>query len=503
MNKAYTRINWENEPAVTTPLNATNLNKIDGAVNILDDRIIVLDTSKAAQSDLLLCVKEITFNSTTGVLAFVWQNNTTLSVDLNIEKIPVSFSMDENGVITMTTADGTEYTCDVSTMMKEYHFNDSDQIDFTSTLQQDGSYNVTGIIKSGSILSTMLDSSIMSNINLAVSQAQGYASSASGSADDAAESAQSVSGVVEDATEQATLSESWAVGGTNSRQGENTNNAWYWALQAQSASGGINKEIVTVLPTTNISTDTIYLVLKETAETDDIYNEYLNIDGTTSGWEFLGSTAIDLTNYYTKSEANGMFALITNTGNKANLTTTAKNNLVAAINEVNAKPSGGGSASETTYNNTASGMTATNVQDAVDELNDSLLASGEHFYYDVKDGVRGYNTEAARGADTFRPFKFGYTIPTWKITSAGGADYGAPGDRLILDVSGYNTVTIGDIVQGASVTFHYIRINDINYTSIASVPRTIDVSNVDTLTIGIFIQMPGGLGLLFTDITVS
>jgi hypothetical protein len=45
MNKAYTRINWENEPAVTTPLNATNLNKIDGAVNILDDRIIVLDTN--------------------------------------------------------------------------------------------------------------------------------------------------------------------------------------------------------------------------------------------------------------------------------------------------------------------------------------------------------------------------------------------------------------------------------------------------------------------------
>lgn len=36
----------------------------------------------------------------------------------------------------------------------------------------------------------------------------------------------------------ATLSESWAVGGTGTREGENTNNAQYWAQQAQSIAGG-------------------------------------------------------------------------------------------------------------------------------------------------------------------------------------------------------------------------------------------------------------------------
>lgn len=42
MNKAYSRINFQNAPSTATPLNATNLNKMDKAINDLDDRIIEL-----------------------------------------------------------------------------------------------------------------------------------------------------------------------------------------------------------------------------------------------------------------------------------------------------------------------------------------------------------------------------------------------------------------------------------------------------------------------------
>jgi hypothetical protein len=42
VNKAYSRINFQNAPSTATPLNATNLNKIDKAINDLDDRIIEL-----------------------------------------------------------------------------------------------------------------------------------------------------------------------------------------------------------------------------------------------------------------------------------------------------------------------------------------------------------------------------------------------------------------------------------------------------------------------------
>lgn len=63
-------------------------------------------------------------------------------------------------------------------------------------------------------------------------------------------------------------------------------------------------EIVAVLPTTGISTTTIYLVPKSTTSTQDIYDEYINTNGTTSGWEHIGSTEIDLTNYYTKAQVD-------------------------------------------------------------------------------------------------------------------------------------------------------------------------------------------------------
>ena len=55
-------------------------------------------------------------------------------------------------------------------------------------------------------------------------------------------------------------------------------------------------------------------------------------------------------------------------GDLTQLTTTAKTDLVAAINEVNAKPSGGGTAASITYDNTTSGLTADDVQEAIDEL---------------------------------------------------------------------------------------------------------------------------------------
>lgn len=60
---------------------------------------------------------------------------------------------------------------------------------------------------------------------------------------------------------------------------------------------GINFEVVQVLPTQDISTSTIYLVPKQTAQTDNVYDEYINTDGTSQGWELIGTTEIDLTNY--------------------------------------------------------------------------------------------------------------------------------------------------------------------------------------------------------------
>lgn len=43
MQKAYNRINWANYPDDATPLNESNLNKMDAALDELDNRILNLD----------------------------------------------------------------------------------------------------------------------------------------------------------------------------------------------------------------------------------------------------------------------------------------------------------------------------------------------------------------------------------------------------------------------------------------------------------------------------
>ena len=70
-----------------------------------------------------------------------------------------------------------------------------------------------------------------STASAAAEAASGSASEAQESAAAAAESAASVNGINKTA-------QSWAVGGTGTREGEDTNNAKYWAEHAQQAAGG-------------------------------------------------------------------------------------------------------------------------------------------------------------------------------------------------------------------------------------------------------------------------
>ena len=63
-------------------------------------------------------------------------------------------------------------------------------------------------------------------------------------------------------------------------------------------------KIVETLPTSNISTSTIYLIPKSSSLEDvNLYDEYAYID---NKWEKIGDTKISLDNYYTKSEINDL-----------------------------------------------------------------------------------------------------------------------------------------------------------------------------------------------------
>lgn len=77
-------------------------------------------------------------------------------------------------------------------------------------------------------------------------------------------------------------------------------------------------EVVATLPTTDIKTNVIYLVPKSPSQTSNVKDEYINLDGTTSGWEKIGDTEIDLSDYVTTEALNTALAAYTTT---ADLTT--------------------------------------------------------------------------------------------------------------------------------------------------------------------------------------
>lgn len=106
------------------------------------------------------------------------------------------------------------------------------------------------------------------------------------------------------AAANATLSESWAVGGTGTREGENTNNAKYYAEQAQQVSQGAvgwyetEQALQEAHPTGQNGQWAII------GTTDTIWTW----DSDTSAWVNTGSQ-IDLSNYYQKQEANARFQM--------------------------------------------------------------------------------------------------------------------------------------------------------------------------------------------------
>jgi hypothetical protein len=211
--KVYSRINWENEPSVNTPLNASNLNKLDVATNTIDDRVIALDTSKVNVSDIQNYVASWDMNTTTGVITVTEVDGTQHQFDLNIEKIPVSFTLDQYGVLTMTTSDGTQFTADIGSMIPVLTFNNSSTVGVTSSgsgVNKTYTFNVVD----HSIGSDQMDTDYLSDCVTAKNNAQSAAASSQG---------------------YSVTSRSWAVGGTNTRTGEDTNNAKYWSEVAQGA----------------------------------------------------------------------------------------------------------------------------------------------------------------------------------------------------------------------------------------------------------------------------
>ena len=228
MNKVYSRISWKNYPNTSTAINEMNLNRMDKAIDDLDNRVIEQDSTKANQTTVNNMVKNWTMDETTGVITVEKQDGSNIMFDLNIEKIPVTFELSPSGILTMTTSDGTQFTANIGSMIPVLTFNESDQIAVSvsgSGVNKTYSFSV----KDGSITESKLQPNYLANIKAEVSKAQSSERNASNSATNSANSA--------------TLARSYATGDTNTREQEETTNAKYYAEQAERIGSSANQYI--------------------------------------------------------------------------------------------------------------------------------------------------------------------------------------------------------------------------------------------------------------------
>lgn len=294
MNKVYTRINWENYPSENTAMDEENLNKMDRAINELDNRIIQQDITKVDKTVINKGVSDWTMDEQAGVITVTRYDGSKVIFDLNIEKIPVGFSMSDDGIITMTTEDGTQFTADIGSMIPVLTFSDSDSISVTVTGSgKNKTYSFT--IKNGSVTEDMLQPNYLADIKVESANA--------------AASAQS-------ANDKAVLSKSYAIGGTGTRQGEDTDNAKYYMEQAKQQTGGIPTKV------SELENDSGYI----TNSVNDLQNYY---NKTTVDNKIDSIPQPDMSNYLTKTgNGSNLSVAFTQASTRANIATGEKTSTI-------------------------------------------------------------------------------------------------------------------------------------------------------------------------------
>ena len=186
MQKAYDPIKWENRPSENTPVNERNLNKMDVALDEVDNRVITIDLTKLDKTSASGMMTGFQLDTETGVITLSFYDGSTKAINTNLAKIALNISYDaENERLVLNMPDGTITYVDMSALITQYEFVDSDTIAYEVTA--DG--KVKANIKNGSVTAEMLQPNYLADIRVEVSKAQSYKAEAQTSATDAANSA--------------------------------------------------------------------------------------------------------------------------------------------------------------------------------------------------------------------------------------------------------------------------------------------------------------------------
>ena len=173
--KIYSREYWENLPSEKTAINRNRLNNIEGGIDAIDDRVCALDTTKVDLTKANELVEEILWDESNGTLTVVKMNGSKAVIDTKLEKLAVNFKYDpESQQLVITLDDGTAQNVDLSALITQYEFLDSDTIAFA--IGSDG--KVSAIVKEGSIQEKHLRPDYLADIKVESAKAVASAKSA-------------------------------------------------------------------------------------------------------------------------------------------------------------------------------------------------------------------------------------------------------------------------------------------------------------------------------------
>lgn len=175
--KIYNREHWENFPSEKTAINRDRLNNIEGGIDAIDDRVVAMDAAKVDLTKANELVKEILWDESNGTLTVVKMNGSKAVIDTKLEKLAVNFKYNpQTQQLVITLDDGTVQNVDLSSLITEYEFLDSDTIAFEIV---DG--KVKAIVKNGSITEEKLQPNFLADVKVEVEKAKASATAADAS----------------------------------------------------------------------------------------------------------------------------------------------------------------------------------------------------------------------------------------------------------------------------------------------------------------------------------
>lgn len=191
-SKLFSNFAWKNRPDTSTPLGQALLNRLNTALNGIDDRVITLNSQMVSIDEIQGVFTDVRLIKNTGQFVFTLLDGTEKIIDTALEKISINVSFDQaTQMMVLEKEDGSKEYVDLSAFTTQYEFSSSPTIQQTVT---DG--KVRADIKPNSITDQMLQTNYLADIttqaNTALSASQSALESqslAEQSAEDAKEQA--------------------------------------------------------------------------------------------------------------------------------------------------------------------------------------------------------------------------------------------------------------------------------------------------------------------------